>query len=79
MKDDLQSVSSDFLIKHIDNIFEQKKRTPWLRDMNFKDFCEYVLPYRINNEPIHLFKTVIHDKEFQIDDSILHYYDDLKL
>lgn len=77
-KDDLQNISSDFLISHIDNMFKQKARIPWLREMKFEDFCEYVLPYRIDNEPMKLAKTFAYDKEFQIDDSILHYYDNLK-
>ena len=77
-KDDILNISSDYLITYINNIFKQRERTPWLHEMKFEDFCEYVLPYRIGNEPMLLSNLFIHDKEFLINDSILHYYDNLK-
>ncbi|WP_065218577.1 MULTISPECIES: hypothetical protein [Butyricimonas] len=76
-KDDILNISSDFLIAYINNVFKQRERTPWLLEMKFEDFCEYVLPYRIGNEPMFLSNLFIHDKEFQTNDSILHYYDNL--
>lgn len=46
---DLPELSRDFLIRHIDNAFATLDY-PWTKGLPFGDFCEYVLPYRIENE-----------------------------
>ena len=43
---DLQYVSADFLIDNIDRAFEAWK-SPFAKDLNFNDFCEYLLPYKV--------------------------------
>jgi len=45
---DLQYVSADFLIDNIDRAFETWK-SPFAKDMDFDDFCEYLLPYKANS------------------------------
>lgn len=37
------------MIRHIDNAFATLDY-PWTKGLSFGDFCEYVLPYRIENE-----------------------------
>ena len=44
---DCQIITADFLIKNIDQAFEQWRTNPWLRHLDFDQFCEYVLPYKI--------------------------------
>lgn len=51
IKMDIMHIDSEFLISHIDRIFLTREY-PWNKDVSFEDFCEYVLPYRINNEPL---------------------------
>lgn len=46
---DLQTLSADFLIGHIDEAFRAWQK-PWNRQISFEDFCEWILPYRIGNE-----------------------------
>jgi len=46
---DLQYVSAGFLIDNIDRAFEAWK-SPFAEDMNFDDFCEYLLPYKANED-----------------------------
>ena len=46
---DLQTISSDYLINHIDAAFEAWK-SPWAKSLTFEEFCEYLLPYRVGNE-----------------------------
>ena len=46
---DLQTVSSEFLIDNIDRAFEAWK-SPFAKGMNFDDFCEYFLPYKVNED-----------------------------
>lgn len=48
---DIQSIKTEYLISYIDAAFESRNY-PWNKDVSFEDFCEYVLPYRISNEPI---------------------------
>jgi len=45
---DLQYVSSNFMIDNIDRAFEAWK-SPFASDMNFNDFCEFLLPYKVNS------------------------------
>lgn len=77
-KYDIKTISSNFLIDHINEIFEQRRHRPWLRDMPFSDFCEYILPYRISNEPLELLSTHFRDSLVRVNDDILLYFDDLK-
>lgn len=46
---DIQNLSSEFLITHIDEAFEVWQK-PWTKHLSFEQFCEYILPYRCFNE-----------------------------
>jgi hypothetical protein len=46
---DKQFVKAGYLIKNIDQAFESWHK-PWARHLSFSQFCEYILPYRINDE-----------------------------
>ena len=48
---DIETITADFLIKNIDLAFTAWEK-PWAKHVGFDDFCEFILPYRINNEPI---------------------------
>lgn len=49
---DLEHITSDYLIKEIDLTFEIWNKRSWAKKYSFSEFCEYVLPYRIGQEPI---------------------------
>lgn len=49
---DVETVSADYLIENIDLAFKAWREKPWARDMTFESFCEYILPYRANKEPV---------------------------
>jgi len=51
-KEDIQCITADFLITHIDNTMAMWRNCPWLRTLSFADFCEYLLPYRVTTEPL---------------------------
>jgi hypothetical protein len=59
---DLQAINSKFLIYNIDQAFIAWK-TPYARFLNFADFCEYILPYRVGNEPLCNWREVF-DRQF---------------
>ena len=46
---DLSELGREFLIRHIDNAFATLDY-PWTKGLSFGDFCEYILPYRVENE-----------------------------
>jgi hypothetical protein len=48
---DLKRVKAQFLIKNIDYAFE-KWKISYAKQLNFDEFCEYVLPYRAGNAPL---------------------------
>ena len=47
---DVRHISADFLIHHIDRVFECREQFPWLQELPCDLFFEYVLPYRFRNE-----------------------------
>ncbi len=47
--DDADLVTADFLIDNIDNAFYVWQNMPWAKGISFKDFCEYILPYRCSS------------------------------
>ncbi|RBQ02709.1 discoidin domain-containing protein [Pedobacter miscanthi] len=50
--EDSKLISAGYLINNIDFAFEAWKKAPWSKDVNFQDFCEYILPYRIRDEEL---------------------------
>ena len=46
---DLQILTSDFLINHIDNSFKAWQNNPQTRNISFSDFCNFILPYKCDN------------------------------
>jgi hypothetical protein len=49
---DATIIKADSLIESIDLAFEVWRTKPWAKHVNFEQFCEYILPYRIHNEPL---------------------------
>ncbi len=66
---DLYAITSDYLIKNIDLAFEAWNY-PWSKILNFKEFCEYVLPYRGSNEPLENWREYFMKKYKPVVDSI---------
>lgn len=50
--DDLTNISTEYLINNIDLAFQAWRELPWAQQLQFEDFCNYVLPYRGSNEPM---------------------------
>ncbi len=61
---DCQSLNAAFLIKNIDLAFSSWETSPLYNPDSFNLFCEYILPYRITNEPVENYRE--------------NYYNDLK-
>ena len=50
--DDVNSIGSDYLIQNIELSFKAWQEKPWAQELEFDEFCNYVLPYRGSNEPV---------------------------
>ena len=48
---DIEAVKADYLIENIELAFEMWGKS-WAKDLSFSIFSQYILPYRVSNEPI---------------------------
>lgn len=51
-KQDIHCITAEYLIHNIDQAFNVWRKRPWGKHYSFTDFCEYLLPYRTDNEPL---------------------------
>ncbi len=49
---DLEHIKADFLINNIDEAFKVWNQAPWVDDVNFELFCNFILPYRFDQETL---------------------------
>ncbi|MDR0542975.1 MAG: hypothetical protein LBH19_12305 [Dysgonamonadaceae bacterium] len=68
--EDIHVISSAFLIKHIDRWLNVWQQTPWGKEIPFDVFCEYILPYRLDCEPL---EWIENNDEPAISDTIIHF------
>lgn len=54
---DIETVSSQFLIENIELAFEVWNK-PWNKEVSFTSFCNYILPYRAQKEPLSTLRKV---------------------
>lgn len=52
---DIDIVQADSLIWSLEKSFEIRESTPYLDRYSFNDFCKYILPYRVANEPLNYY------------------------
>lgn len=67
---DSKSITGELLIENIDLAFAAWERRPWSKYYSFEEFCEYILPYRLNNEPLERWRKIYYDKYAMILDSL---------
>ena len=63
-------INPDFLIDNIDWAFKVWREQPWGKNVDFEQFCEYILPYRLGNEEIYPWREQIYTKFQPIIDAI---------
>lgn len=69
-KRDIEEVDSAFLVCHIDWAFKVWQEQPWGKNVSFTDFCEYILPYRIGDEPLEKWREAVYRKYNPLLDSL---------
>jgi hypothetical protein len=52
VREDIKYITEDYLINNIDLAFKVWKEQPWGKHIPFDVFCEDILPYRVNTEPL---------------------------
>ena len=62
---DAHVITADYLINNIDRAFDNWRKRPWNHCLSFEEFCEYLLPYRIGNEPLEEWRE-LYEKEYGI-------------
>lgn len=67
---DAHVVTADLLIENIDLAFDVWRSRPWSKYYSFDDFCEYILPYRIKDEPLEKWRKMYYEKYSPILDSL---------
>jgi len=66
---DIEYITSDLLIENINYAFKAWEM-PWSKHLTFSDFCEYILPYRCQTEPLTQWRKYFFDKYSWIKDSL---------
>ena len=67
---DAQVMTADYLINHIDHAFKVWDSRPWSQYYSFEEFCRYVLPYRLADEPLDSWRENYYQKYAARVDSI---------
>lgn len=63
---DCRVINANYLIMNIDFAFKVWKKAPWTKNVSFDDFCEYVLPYHLQLEPIELWRPGFYNRFYPI-------------
>lgn len=58
---DTKTIKADFLISNIDSAFV-KWKSPYAKHLNFTQFCEYLLPYRVGHEPLTTWRNIFYEQ-----------------
>ena len=66
---DIENIKADYLIENVDRAF-QAWHGSVAKNIPFKDFCEYILPYRVSVEPLQNWRSVYSEKYKWVDDSV---------
>lgn len=67
---DAHVITADYLIDNIDRAFVAWKCRPWNKYLSFDDFCELILPYRVDNEPLDNWREAYEERYNFLLDSI---------
>lgn len=69
-KRDIMEIDSAYLCHNIDWAFKVWQEQPWGKNISFETFCEYLLPYRIGDEPLTYWRETYYEKYNSLLDSL---------
>ncbi|MBD3589314.1 transglutaminase domain-containing protein [Bacteroides sp. GM023] len=67
---DIMEIDSAYLCHNIDWAFKVWQEQPWGKNISFETFCEYLLPYRIGDEPLTYWREIYYEKYNSLLDSL---------
>lgn len=67
---DIETLDSAYIVENIDAAFEARERWPWGKNVRWEDFLEFVLPYRLGDEPLTSWRRPIIEEYMDLIDSI---------
>ena len=67
---DAQVITAEYLINNIERAFRTWKERPWNKNLTFDEFCELLLPYRVNNGPLGNWRKEYEDRYAWMLDSL---------
>lgn len=59
---DADIITSEYLINNIDEAFNSWETSIWYDLISFTEFCNYILPYRVKNEPLSNWRKILRNK-----------------
>lgn len=59
---DIYEIDSAYLCNNIEWAFKVWREQPWGKNISFDIFCEYLLPYRIDDEPLAYWREMYYEK-----------------
>lgn len=68
---DINGIKADYLIKAIDDACEVWCRTPWHEEYDKSVFFEYVLPYRLDHEPLSDWRNAVSNEFPLLTDNVV--------
>lgn len=69
-KRDILEIDSAYLCSNIEWAFKVWKEQPWGKNISFDYFCEYILPYRIDDESLASWREMYYEKYNSLLDSL---------
>lgn len=69
-KYDIMEIDSAYLCHNIDWAFKVWQEQPWGKNISFDMFCEYILPYRIDDESLASWREMYYEKYNSLLDSL---------
>ena len=71
MSRDLQTIKADYLINNIDSAFHVWNNVSWSKNYTFEEFCQYVLPYKLDSEELEGWRELVLCHKASAEDSLL--------
>lgn len=56
---DAHRITADYLIRDIDLAFDCWEHSAWKKEVDFDTFCRFILPYRVNDEPLSCWRDTL--------------------
>ena len=67
---DIEAISSNYIEKNVNEAYVIWKNCLWKHEVSFEKFCKYILPYKVDREPIVEWRMYFYHKYKHLIDSV---------